>query len=255
MLSYITKLVIVAGIFLHAGLLMAGPVEQQNYLDSDLDSNTARGLVKPVSSAVISSQISAKIKQLDLREGESFYKGDSLVVFDCEYYLASYEAAKAELNIKTGLYENNLRLLKLKANSEIDVDISRAEMEMAKAEAHLKRIRVNQCIIKAPFDGKVLEKTVNVYENVMEDTELLTIVDISSLEIELIVPSEWFQWLTVDQSFNFTLDETGQTYVGKVTMIGASADPISQTIKLSGKFSQPVNKVIPGMSGTAEFSR
>ncbi len=255
MFSTLNKLIFIAGILLHTGISMAGPVAQDDLLGNDLDANTARGLVKAVSTATISSQISAEIKQLSLREGESFNKGDTLVVFNCESYLASYQASLADLDIKTALYENNQQLKKLAANSEIDVDIARAEMEMAKAESELKKIRVRQCKIKAPFSGKVLEKAVNVYENVVEDTELLTIVDDANLEIELIVPSEWYKWLEVGQEFTFTVDETAEMHVGKVTTIGASVDPVSQTLKLTGEFTSPNPNVIPGMSGSAGFSR
>ncbi len=223
------------------------------FMDENVSENI-RGLIKPVEKAVISSQISAQIEKIPYKAGDSFKKGDKLVDFDCSFYRADLMAADATYKAKQNVFENNKELLALNAISDIDVSISESEMEAARAERSMRAIRVTQCEIKAPYDGRVIEIAVNEYENVPADTEILSILNDNDLEIELIVPSNWLNWLKEDEAFSFLIDETGQSVAATVSKIGAVVDPVSQTVKLTGKFTDKPDRVLSGMSGTAQFN-
>ncbi|MCG8379570.1 MAG: hypothetical protein MI865_08875, partial [Proteobacteria bacterium] len=131
-------------------------------VDDDLFStgivaDNVRGLIKPVEKAVISSEIAAKIKRIPFKSGDSFKKGDLLVDFDCSFYRADLASAEAAYKSKQNVFENNKQLLALNAISDIDVSISEAEMEVARADRTMRAIRVGQCKIKAPYNGRVIE--------------------------------------------------------------------------------------------------
>lgn len=217
--------------------------------------DNVRGLIKPVEKAVISSEITAKINKIPYKSGDRFNKGDLLVGFDCSFYRADLASAEAAYKSKQNIYENNKQLLALNAISDIDVSISEAEMEVTRAERTMRAIRVGQCKIKAPYSGRVIEVAVNEHETLRADKEILSILNDSDLEIELIVPSNWLNWLAVGEPFSFQIDETGRTLDAKVSKVGAVVDPVSQTIKLSGKFEDNLDGVLSGMSGTAQFKQ
>jgi membrane fusion protein, multidrug efflux system len=228
--------------------------------DDDLFSNgivtdNVRGLIKPVEKAIISSEISGKIDSIPFKAGDAFKKGDVLVNFDCSFYRADLASADAAYNSKQKVFENNEQLLALNAISDIDVSISKAEVEVARAERTMKAIKVNQCKIKAPYSGRIIEVAINEHETVPSDKEILSVLNDRDLEIELIVPSNWLNWLTVGEPFSFLIDETGETLEAKVSKIAAVVDPVSQTIKLIGKFNGKIESVLSGMSGTAQFKQ
>lgn len=225
-----------------------------NEAEDSGDVENVRGLIKPVEKAVISSQISAQIEQIPNKAGERFRQGDILVKFDCSFYRADLMSAEAAFNAKKNVYKNNEQLLALNAMSDIDVSIAESEMEVARAERSMRAIKVSQCEIKAPYDGRVIEVSVNEHENVAADTELLSILNDKALEIELIVPSTWLTWIRVEETFRFLIDETGETVGASISKIGAVVDPVSQTVKLTGKFTEQPERVLSGMSGTARFN-
>lgn len=225
-----------------------------NKTENSRNAENVRGLIKPVEKAVISSQISAQIEQIPNKSGERFKQGDILVKFDCSFYRADLMSAEAAFNAKKNVYENNKQLLALNAMSDIDVSIAESEMEVARAERSMRAIKVSQCEIKAPYSGRVIEINVNEHENVPADTELLSILNDKELEIELIVPSTWLTWIKIEETFQFLIDETGETVNASISKIGAVVDPVSQTVKLTGKFSEQPERVLSGMSGTARFN-
>lgn len=246
-------------------LLMLSTLYTSNLLaEDDVDlfinndsiaSQNVRGLIKPVEKAVLSSQLSAKIDKIPFKAGDRFKKGDTLVGFDCALYRADLTSTEAAFKAKKNVYENKKELLALNAMSDIDVDIANSEMEVARAERSISAIKVKQCLIKAPYDGRVIEVSVNEHENVNPDTELLAILNDKQIEIELIIPSTWLTWLNVGQTFQFMIDETGETVEAEVSKIGAVVDPVSQTIKLISTFKQQPERVLSGMSGTAQFNQ
>lgn len=229
--------------------------EDDDFFSTGIVSDNVRGLIKPVEKAIISSEIAAKIKDLPFKSGDRFKKGDLLVGFDCSFYRADLTSTDAAYKSKQHIYKNNKELLALNAISDIDVSISESEMQMARADRTMKAIRVNQCQIKAPYSGRVIEVAINEHESVPADKEILSILNDRDLEIELIVPSNWLNWLKEGESFSFIIDETGKTLSANVAKVAAVVDPVSQTIKLIGKFDDEMDDVLSGMSGTAQFNK
>ena len=229
--------------------------EEDGFGSTGIVVDNVRGLIKPVERAVMSSEIAAKIKAIPFKSGERFKKGEQLVVFDCSFYRADMASAEAAYKSRLHVFENNKELLALNAISDIDVSISESEMQVARADRTMKAIRVSQCKIKAPYSGRVIEVAINEHETVPADKEILSILNDRNLEIELIVPSNWLNWLVVGEIFSFVIDETGKVLDAKVSKIGAVVDPVSQTIKLVGKFSGGIDGVLSGMSGTAQFNK
>jgi RND family efflux transporter MFP subunit len=218
------------------------------------EANFVRGLVEPVQEAVISTEIVARIADLPFKEGQRFKAGDAIVVFDCERYEAQLKSLKARHSSALTTYRTNRELDGYGAIGKDEVDISRAEAASAGADAAATAALLKQCVISAPFNGRVAEILIHKHETPAASQELLRIVDDSALEIDLIVPSRWLRWLGEGAAFTFEVDETGQTYAAEVARIGAAVDPVSQTIKITARFRDAPAGVLPGMSGAARFT-
>ncbi|GJL61430.1 MAG: hypothetical protein NPIRA04_00840 [Nitrospirales bacterium] len=215
--------------------------------------NTIRGIIKPAVRATISSEIQARIHHLPVKDGQRFRKGQILVAFDCMKYKAQLHAAHADYEAKLKTLENNLELSKLNAIGQLEVDISKVDVKKSIAAIYLSRINVKHCRIHAPFSGRVVKTLVNQHESVNPYDELMNILDDSRFEIELIIPSSALQWLKKGMPFHFKVDETGKTFKAHVIELGASVDPVSQTIRVTGTFNNTRRALLSGMSGSANF--
>ena len=249
MIRNIPKILLLYSLTGYLFVLQAGSVSDA----WDKDINNIRGLVKPVTSATISSESSARIIKLPYYMGDAFTKGETLVEFDCSLHNAELAAAKAELDAEQKKHENNLQLLALNAISKIEVDISETNVKKAEAEKQIANVRVRRCVIRAPYDGRVIDTLVNEHESVNPDQPLISILSDKKLQIELIVPSGWLTWLKKGIEFQFLIDETGRSHKAKIAQLGASVDPVSQTIRVKGIFESHSAEVLSGMSGTATF--
>lgn len=214
-----------------------------------------RGVVRAQTNSSISTNLSVPVKKIVRREGEAFKKGETLVEFDCARFVAEKKSLLAEKTIQELTYKNNLTLLSHNAIGEFDVEVSKAKVEKAQADIGQLDVRLRQCVLKAPFDGRVDELMVHLHETPKAGVPYVRILETNNFEIEFIVPSNWLQWLQSGAEFDFRIDETSKTYKGKVTRLGASVDPVSQTVKIRGAFTADSRGVFVGMSGSAHFNQ
>jgi RND family efflux transporter MFP subunit len=212
-----------------------------------------RGIVRAATQAMLYTQIQGRVSALPRREGERIEKGETLVQIDCNKYRAELAAAIAEHQAKDRTFANNKELTKLNAVSTLELEISEAEVKKAQAAIRIAELNVGNCRIAAPFSGRITGVMVNEHENVFPNDKLLSLLDDTSLEIELVLPSSSLAWLKRKARFTFTIDETKGEYQAKVKEIGANIDPASQTVKVIGAFEKLPPEVLAGMSGSAEF--
>lgn len=212
-----------------------------------------RAQFSPRNEVVISSELSAKIASLPLREGDSFRAGQSLVAFDCALFQAQLNKAQAVQEASRQSVTVNRRLAELNSVGALDLQQAEARAKEADAEVAFMRVTVSKCGITAPFAGRIAKRLVANHQYVTPSTPLLGLIDTGELEIQLIVPSRWLAWLKTGSRFSVQVDELGNTVTARVARIGARIDPVSQSVTLSGVVEGNASNLRPGMSGWATF--
>lgn len=218
------------------------------------DELPVRGVIEPVRQAVIATDLVAPVATISGREGDRFGQGDLLIAFDCSRFEASLVSALADLDARTITHASNETLLARNAIARHDVLLSGTEVTKADANAQQLQSRVDQCRIQAPFAGKISEILVHEFEFPAAGAPLMRIISDDDLEIRIIVPSDWLSWLSIGAEFRFTIDETSGSHDGKIIRVGASVDPVSQTVILFGAFDGRIENILSGMSGSAVFA-
>ncbi|MBV7265917.1 efflux RND transporter periplasmic adaptor subunit [Erythrobacter ani] len=214
----------------------------------------ARGVIAAKNESTIASRMTARILSIPVGEGRSFRRGATLATFDCSTIRAQLTAARAATTAYRKTHETNVELDSYEAVGTNEVEVSKANLGQAIAEANAIQAQLKDCRVTAPFSGTVVEQIANRGEVAGSGQPLLKIQSGNDLEAELIVPSNWLNWLRAGAEFDFVIDETGAAIPGVVTQLGASVDPVSKTIRVKADIDQGEALVLPGMSGTAAFA-
>lgn len=237
------------GLFaLMACILVSGAASAQD------NAGAIRGIVRAVNESWISTDIDARIDSLPFREGQSFKKGDVLAVFDCGDLAAQLKSAEAVLRAEQLTADNSARLAKLNAVGKFEVDLAKAKTEQATAEVEAFQSKFSRCTIKAPFDGRIATMRAHAHEFPDRKAPLMQIVGDTGLEIDTLVPGVWLRWLKPGALFSVMIEETGTTIPAEVSRVAAVVDPVSQTVKITARFTGETAGVLPGMSGPAKFT-
>jgi membrane fusion protein, multidrug efflux system len=208
-----------------------------------------RAQLSPRRYTTLAAEIGAKINRLSIREGEGFKQGQLLIAFDCSIQSAQLQKAKASLFASEKTWHANKRLFELNSVGQLELDTSEAEFAKNKAEVDAMSAVLSKCAVPAPFAGRVAEQKVREQQYVQPGQALLEIIDDSVLELEFLVPSKWLVWLRPGYNMQVRIDETAKEYPAKIRRIGATVDPVSQSVKVVAAIDGSFRELIAGMSG------
>lgn len=218
-------------------------------------SGRVRTQLNPLNEVVLSSELSARIEQLPLREGDAFVAGDLLVGFDCALFRAQLQKSQATLEGAEQLARINQRLAELNSVGELEVQQAQARLNESRAEVSYMQTMVGRCAITAPYSGRVAKRMAAPQQYVTPGTPILGIVDTSQLELQMIVPSRWLAWLKPGSRLSVLVDELNKSYPARIVRIGARIDPVSQSVTVIATIDGKQPGLLPGMSGWARFSK
>ena len=221
---------------------------------------TASGNIRARRTVEMSSDVSARVAELLVDEGDDVRLGQTLLRLDPEQYEAAAarnRASLAQMQAQRAQQEANLiraqrdldRLLSLRARDSLlvsrqQIDDTRTNLEVAQAtlesaehgvsqaEAALAEAedQLSKTIFTAPMDGRVTRLNVEVGETVIIGTMnnagslVLTISDLSVMEVVLQVDETDVSLISLGDSASIRIDAfPNRTFVGRVTEIGNSA--------------------------------
>ena len=204
--------------------------------------------------ATFSSETTASVAELFVKESSHFQAGDTLLTLDCRMQQADLNKALAQQQATQAAQASAKKLKGYDAISEYELTKAVTDAEMANADVAKLKAVVDKCLIKAPFNGAVADLMVHQHETVKPGDPLMKIVSTENLELELQVPSNWLQWLHIGYIFHVEINEINKTVDAKIIRINPQIEPVSQTVKIMGMITDSNTGLLPGMSGQAIFT-
>ena len=223
------------------------------FMPDALQTDGLRAQILPHDHTTLATELAARIVTIHVPEGGRFKRGDRLVSLDCDIQKAQLAKARATLVAAEKVSSVNAKLAKMKSMGALEAVTSAAEAAKAQADVRLMAATVKKCTLTAPFSGRVAEQKAREHQYLQAGQPILDIHDDSHLEVEFIVPSRWLSWIRPGIAFILHLDETGRPHSARLTRVGARVDALSQSIKITGELTGPVEELLPGMSGRVEI--
>jgi RND family efflux transporter MFP subunit len=250
----------------------------------------ASGYVTARRRATVSSKVTGKVLEVFVEEGRAVRKGQVLARLDDSQVRASLNVGEAQLETaRRGAAEDEARLreaeltlgrreqlVKEQVISKSELDTARAEVESLRARIAVanQQIRVAESIVsqrrtdlvdmevRAPFDGVAISKDAQPGEMIspvsagggFTRTGVATIVDMSSLEIEVDVNESYINRVRAGMPVEAVLDAYPDWRIpAHVIATIPSADRQKATVKVRIGFEQLDPRVLPDMGVKVSF--
>lgn len=189
---------------------------------------SATGTIQPVNQVDISSKITGQIQEVRVKENEPVTIGQVLIVLDDSRLKAQVTQAREKLNNTAVNFQRNNRLKAIGAVSEQQLDNSRMEYNVAQANYDEVVEQLNESVITSPIDGVVIGKPLPagqmVAQGISNPMVILTIADMSKMQIEAQVDETDIGKVAVGQKASFTVDTyPGKNFEGIVSSISRKA--------------------------------
>ncbi len=218
---------------------------------SDATVRDVRVQVVALLSATIGAPMAGRLDQFPLHDGDRFKAGDTLARFACAERDGALAHAKASLDLKRRILGNKQQLRSLGNSTGVEMDVASAEVTEAAADVSVAQAMAANCVVTAPFAGRIAGVAVHAFQFVGIGAPMLDILSDRDLELEMIVPSRWLTWLKPGNGFGVAIDETGRTYHAELTRLSGKVDPVSRSIKVYATIKDRGEDLLPGMSGRA----
>lgn len=210
-----------------------------------------QAVLVPRQVTVISSSQDGRIAQVLVNHGDSFKQGDLLIAYDCSSLKAEADIVKIQQDLTRKKVEGTDKLFKLDIISDLDRLGAEVEDKQTAAKSKLYDAKMQDCEIRAQFDGHVTNRLANPGEYTRTDRVLLEVASDEPLQAEFLVPSKWLRWVNVGAPLSISLGETEKTYTAKIARIHGEVDPVSQSIQMIATLDPYDDPLLPGMSGQA----
>lgn len=208
-----------------------------------------RGVVRAVNQAALSTDVPMRLVRLPFREGHSFQKGEVIAEFDCRKLEGEKQAVRGALREAELNLESNVKLDSYKAVGKHEIEVARARLAKALGEHRIIEARQEDCVVRAPFSGRVSEAPVRLWEFTMAQRPYISIVEDGNLEIDFIVASRLLVGLTIGQVIGFLVDEIpAGSGRAEITAINPTVDPVSKTLRITTKVLSAPKALAVGMS-------
>ena len=252
----------------------------------------ASGYVTARRRATVSSKVTGKVLEVFVEEGKAVKKGQVLARLDDSQIRASLSVAEAQLAAaQRGAAEDEARLKQAQLNldrrarlikegvvgrAEVDdaqgdvdsltarIAMAQQQVRVAEAQVTARQTDLTDMVVRAPFDGIAISKDAQPGEMIspvsagggFTRTGICTIVDMTSLEIEVDVSETYINRVHSGQKVEAVLDayQDWKIPAHVITTI-PSADRQKATVKVRIGFDQLDPRILPDMGVKVSFLR
>jgi membrane fusion protein (multidrug efflux system) len=164
----------------------------------------------------VSPRLAETVTGVYVEDNQLVHKGDVLVTLDPSNYLALEAAAQSMLNKAQADLAREEPLLAMHAFSQQDVDAARSTRDTDFAQLKLAQLQVEYATIRAPADGYVGRKNVEIGNRVSAGQTLLVVVEPDVWVVGNFKETQLAR-MRVGQPVEITIDSIpGKTFAGRV---------------------------------------
>ena len=252
----------------------------------------ASGYVTARRRATISSKVTGKVIEVNVEEGMAVRQGQVLARLDDSTLRAAIALARAQLEAaRQAVPEIDVRLAEARvtlrrqeqlmkeglttpssidqAQAEVNSLIARIssvreQINVARSQVALQQTAIDDMVIRAPFSGIAISKDAQAGEMVspvsagggFTRTGISTIVDMTSLEIEVDVNESYINRVTAGQPVSAVLDAYPDFQIpAKVIAVVPTADRQKATVLVRIGFTDLDPRILPDMGVKVTFLR
>ncbi len=250
----------------------------------------ASGYVTARRRATVSSKVTGKVLEVFIEEGKAVRKGQVLARLDDSQVRAALAVAEAQLNSARGAAaEDEARLReaerqfnrltqlvqeKVVGRAEVDtaqssveslkarIALAKQQVEVARSQVAALDVDLSDTVVRAPFDGVAISKDAQPGEMIspvsagggFTRTGICTIVDMSSLEIEVDVSESYINRVKPNQPVEAILDAYPDWRIpAHVITSVPTADRQKATVRVRIGFEDLEPRILPDMGVKVSF--
>ena len=220
------------------------------------------GTLAALNEATLKAKVAGELVELSVREGESVKRGQTLARIDQTEVLARVAARKADVaaaraqlvwaeknrNTQKALLDKSFISQNAFDNVQSSHDVAIAKLGAAEADLVMAQKSLGDSVLVAPMNGIVAQRHAQPGERVPLDGKVITVVDLTRLELAASVPAANIAQVRVGQSVGFRVDGFGEReFSGRIERINPATTAGSRAITVYAVIDNPQSVLRSGL--------
>jgi len=216
--------------------------------DTVVDAIAATGQIEAIQAIDLRPEVEGRIVDILVGEGQSVEKGTPLFKVDDSELKAQAARAEADRDLARQALERTKQLMAQNASSAADLERAEATARGADAQFELLKVRLDRCVVRAPFSGVVGRRYVSLGDYVNSGSKLTALNTVSPQYAVLQVPERYADQLKRGQLVSFQVAALpGRNFSGEVIFIDPTVELPGRTILIKALVPNPRRELASGM--------
>lgn len=191
------------------------------------------GTLRAERRATVTARTNGVIERLLVEEGDRVRAGQPLAELEKDEQRIAAERARDTLETRRSELRRLERLYAQELVSEEAIEQARRDAEDAEHTADLAELELSRTVIRAPFDGVVVTRQLDMGNTVSPGTAVYTLADVDPLYLDVNVPERHVSRLSPGQGVRLTPDTSPEPIDATIERIAPAVNPESGTVKVT----------------------
>ena len=208
------------------------------------------GTLTAVHQVTVSPEVSGRAIAIKFESGAVVKAGDVLVQLDDATERADLATYQAQARLATANLARQQKLAQSQFSTKASIDDLKSQLDQANAGIMKSQATIQYKVIKAPFDGMLGIRQINLGEYMGPGTPIVTLTDLDNLYIDFSLPEQDLAHLVIGQDVEIRVDAyPTRVFPAKLATIDPQVDPNMRAAKLRATVANPGHALQPGMYG------
>ncbi len=212
------------------------------------------GKVQALDRVELSFEVSGRLIEMAVKEGQHVEKGDLIARIDPSDYQSQLAAQQAKVNQAKAEVDRYANLLEEKVVAKSTYDVKRRNYEVAVSAMKIALKAYNDTSLKASFRGIIGKRFVDNYKVVQAKEPIVSLQKLSAIEVIVNIPENVMRKRATDASLEISAEFAnypGERLPLTIKEYAVEADAQTQTYRVVLTMPMPGDKVIlDGMTAT-----
>ncbi|HEX7517241.1 MAG TPA: efflux RND transporter periplasmic adaptor subunit [Chthoniobacterales bacterium] len=206
------------------------------------------GTISPVQGATVATELGGIVSEVAFENGAPAKKGDLLIKLDASSEEAQLRAADADAELAKADVERSRDLAARKVVSKAELDAAEAKAAQKVAQADNMRAMIRKKEVRAPFDGQLGIRQVNIGQMINAGQQVVQLQDLDSVYVDFALPQQRLSQLKTGLDVHVTTDAiSDRQFNGKLTAINPAVDIVTRNVALQAMLENHDHALRPGM--------
>ena len=212
------------------------------------NSLTATGSLVAVQGVTVGAEMPGKVVEIKFEPGTKVKAGDLLVQLDTTTEVAQLNAAQATAALARANLQRAKELRENNTNSMAELDAADAQAKQAEAQVEAIRALIAKKTIRAPFDGRLGLRYVNLGQILREGDPITTLQTLDPIYVNFSLPQQRISQIAPGAVVKVTSDAAPEeSFEGKITAISPEIDTVTRNIRVQATIENRGEMLRPGM--------